>query len=41
MQNRFFEQLLKVKNHMQNSDGMQKKLKMHAESMTPHAQCMQ
>jgi hypothetical protein len=27
----------KSENHMQNSDGMQKKLKMHAVSMTPHA----
>jgi hypothetical protein len=31
----------KSENHVQNSDGMQKKLKMHAVSMTPHARYMQ
>jgi hypothetical protein len=33
-----FRTTLKSENHMQNSDGMQKKLKMHhAVSMTQHA----
>jgi hypothetical protein len=32
-----FEQLRKVENHMQNSDGMQKELTGHAVSLTPHA----
>jgi hypothetical protein len=29
-------QHLKYENHMKNSDGMQKKLKMHAMSLTTH-----
>jgi hypothetical protein len=36
-----FRTTSKSENHMQNSDGMQKKLKMHAVSMTPLARCMQ
>jgi 6-phosphogluconolactonase (cycloisomerase 2 family) len=32
---------LNSENHMQNSDGMQKKSHVHAVSMTPHAQFMQ
>jgi hypothetical protein len=32
-----FRTTSKSENHMQNNDGMQKKLKMHAVSMTPHA----
>jgi hypothetical protein len=31
----------KSENHMQNCNAMQKKIKMHAVSMTPHARCMQ
>jgi hypothetical protein len=33
-----FRTTSRSENHMQNSDGMQKKLKMHAVSWTPHAQ---
>jgi hypothetical protein len=32
---------LNSENHMQNSDGMQKKFKMHAVSITPYERCMQ
>jgi hypothetical protein len=32
-----FRTTSKSEHHMQNSDGMQKKLKMHAVSLTPHA----
>jgi hypothetical protein len=35
-----FRTTLKSENHVQNRDGMQKKLKMHAVSLTPHARCM-
>jgi hypothetical protein len=34
---KIFRTTSKSENNMQNSDGMQKKLKMHAVSMTPHA----
>jgi hypothetical protein len=37
---KIFRTTSKSENHMQISDGKQKKLKMHAVSMTPHAQCM-
>jgi hypothetical protein len=34
---KIFRTTSKSENHMQNSHGMQKNLKMHAVSMTPHA----
>jgi hypothetical protein len=34
---KFFRITSKSEYHMQNSDGMQTKLKMHGMSMTPHA----
>jgi hypothetical protein len=36
----FIKTTSKSENHMQNSDGMQKILKMHVVSMIPHARCM-
>jgi hypothetical protein len=35
-----FQTASKSENHMQNRDGMQKKFKMHAVSMTPRARCI-
>jgi hypothetical protein len=34
---KIFQTTSKSENHMEKSDGMQKKLKMHAVSLTPHA----
>jgi hypothetical protein len=34
---KFVRRTSKSENHVQNSDGMQTKLKLHAVSMTPHA----